>query len=110
MKPTKVWKFDEIYSIEVLDGRQLSAKVLIDWTCGQVLYDRACLDLLAAMKVLTGNSWTASDCEHERVKGRVGDEPAMQSFSIVNQFVNESEALQLADEFKGILKDLSELP
>ena len=57
MTPTKVWKFDDIYSIKVLDGNQLSAKVLIDWTCGQSLYDRACLDLLAAMKVLTENSW-----------------------------------------------------
>ena len=41
MTPTKVWTFDEIYSIEVLDGNQLSAKVLIDWRCGQSLYDRA---------------------------------------------------------------------
>ena len=106
MMPTKVWKFEEIYSINVIGENKLSAKVVIDWTCGQALYDRACLDLLAAMTVLTGNGWTVSDCEHERVEC----EPAMQSFSIVNQFVDESEALRLANEFKGILKDLAELP
>ena len=106
MTPTKAWTFDEIYSIEVLDGNQLSAKVLIDWTCGQSLYDRACLDMLVAMKVLTGNGWTVSACNHERVEL----ESAMQSFSIVNQFVDEDEAWKLAEEFKGILKDLSGLP
>ena len=110
MKPTKAWTFDEIYSIKVLDGNQLSAKVLIDWRCGQSLYDRACLDMLAAMKALTGNGWTVSECKHERVESRVEPEPAMQSFSIVNQFVDESEAWKLAEEFKGILKDLSGLP
>ena len=106
MTPTKVWKFDDIYSIKVLDGNQLSAKVLIDWTCGQSLYELACVDLLAAMKALTVNGWTASNCEHERVRTNA----AMKSFSIVNQFVDESEALRLADEFRAILKDLSELP
>ena len=110
MTPTKAWTFDEIYSIEVLDGNQLNAKVLIDWTCGQSLYDRSCLDMLAAMKVLAGNGWTVSACNHERVESRVEPEPAMQAFAIVNQFVDESEAWKLAEEFKGILKDLSGLP
>ena len=106
MKPTKVWTFPEIYSIEVLGENKLTAKVIIDWACGQFLYDRACLDLLAAMEVLTENGWTASDCEHERA----GSEPAMKSFSIFNQFVDADEANRLADEFRAILKDLSELP
>ena len=106
MKPTKVWTFPEIYSIEVIGENKLTAKVIIDWTCGQALYDRACLDLHSAMTELTENEWTASDCYHERVKS----DAAMQSFSIVNQFVDEDEALRLADEFKDTLKDLSGLP
>ena len=106
MKPTKVWTFKQVYSVEVLDGNKLTAKVLIDWTCGQALYDRACLDLHSAMTELTGNEWTVSDCYHERVR----TDAAMQSFSIVNQFVDEDEALRLADEFTATLKDLSGLP
>lgn len=111
MTPTKAWTFDEIYSIEVLDGNQLNAKVLIDWTCGQSLYDRSCLDMLAAMEVLAENGWTVSACKHGRIgEIRVQPEPGMRVFSIVNQFVDESEAWKLAEEFKGILKDLSGLP
>ena len=111
MKPTKVWTFPEIYSVEVLDGNKLTAKVIIDWTCGQALYDRACLDLHSAMTGLTENEWTASDCYHERVKSDgVKSDAAMQSFSIVNQFVDEDEALRLADEFTATLKGLSGLP
>ena len=106
MKPTKVWTFPEIYSIEAWDGNKLTAQVRIDWKCGQFLYDRACLDLLEAMTILTGNGWTVSDCEHERVEDRA----AMRTFSIVNQFVDESEALRLADEFKATLKDVAGLP
>ena len=106
MKPTKVWTFNEIYSVEVLDGNKLTAKVIIDWTCGQALYDRACLDLFSVATELAENKWTASECEHCRVEGEL----AMQSFSIVNQFVDEDEALRLAREFKDMLKDLSGLP
>ena len=105
MKPTKVWKFDEIYSIEVLDGRQLNAKVLIDWTCGQVLYERACDDLNTAMNTLAMNSWTPVVPWH----GQIGTKQEVNSFSISNQFVDEAEALRLADEFKDILKGLSKL-
>jgi len=43
MKPTKVWTFDDIYSIEVAGGNKLNAKVLIDWKSGRPLYDRACI-------------------------------------------------------------------
>jgi len=106
MKPTKVWTFDEIYSIEVLDGNQLNAKVLIEWTCGHSLYDRACIDMLESMTVLTSNGWTVSECNHERA----GTEPAMKSFSIVNQFVDEDEAWRLAAEFAAMLKESSGLP
>ena len=106
MKPTKVWTFDEVYSITVIGGNKMTAKVIIDWACGQTLYDRACIDMLESMTVLTSNGWTVSACNHERAE----HEPAMQSFSIVNQFVDESEAWKLAEEFKGILKDLSGLP
>ena len=104
MRPTKVWTFPEIYSIEVHRG-QLSAKVNIDWTCGQALYDRACLDLLAAATVLSESCWTISGCVSERIK----TEPALRSFSIVNQFVDENEALRLAAEFTATLKELSGL-
>ena len=103
MKPTKVWKFNDIYSVTVPEENKLHAKVLIDWTSGQALYEGACITLLTAMKALTGNGWTVSDCEHERV----GSDPAMQSFSIVNQFADELEAVQLAREFIGILEKLS---
>jgi len=106
MKPTKVWTFDDIYSIEVAGGNKLNAKVLIDWKSGRPLYDRACIDLLAAATVLAGNEWTASDCVNERIK----TDAALRSFSIVNQFVDEDEALRLADEFTATLKDLSGLP
>ena len=106
MRPTKVWTFAEIYSITVVGGNNLTVKVLIDWACGQALYDRACLDLLAAATVLTDNEWTVSACEHERS----GLERSMQSFSIVNQFADESEAVQIAVKVKAILKDLSGLP
>mgnify|MGYP000748212724 CR=1 FL=1 len=106
MKPTKVWTFSEIYSIEVIGENKLNAKVIIDWACGQVLYDRACLDLLQAMTILTGNGWTVSECEYERVEDRA----AMRTFSIVNQFVDEFEAFRLAREFTATLKDLSGLP
>ena len=106
MKPTRVWTFPEIYSIEVIGENKMTAKVIIDWACGQILYDRACLDLHSAMTELTDNEWTVSECGHERV----GTEQAMRTFSIVNQFVDEFEALRLADEFTGTLKDLSGLP
>ena len=106
MTPTKVWAFNDVYSITVIGGNKMNAKVMIDWACGQALYDRACIDMLESMTVLTINGWTVSACNHERV----GTEPSMQSFSIVNQFVDESEAWKLAEEFKGILKDLSGLP
>ena len=106
MKPTKVWKFKQVYSVEVLDGNKLTAKVIIDWTCGQSLYDRARLDLFSVATELTGNEWTASECEH----CRVGGELAMLTFSIVNQFVDEDEALRLAGELTGTIKDLSGLP
>lgn len=106
MTPTKVWKFDDIYYIKVWDGNKLTAAVVINWTSGQALYDRACLDMLTAMSILTENRWTASDCEHERA----GSEPAMRSFSIFNQFVDGDEALRLAREFAVTLKDLSGLP
>ena len=105
MKPTKVWKFDEIYLIKILDGNQLSVKVLIDWTCGQVLYERACDDLNTAMYKLTVNGWTPVGPWH----GQIGTTQEVNSFSISNQFVDEAEALQLADEFKDILKGLSKL-
>ena len=84
----------------------MTAKVAIDWACGQSLYDRACIDLLTAMTTLTENEWTVSECDHERVGAR----PAMRSFSVVNQFVDEDECIQLADEFRIILDGLSELP
>ena len=106
MKPTKVWTFDEVYSITVIGGNKMTAKVIIDWACGQSLYDRACIDMLESMTVLTINGWTVSACNHERV----GTEPSMQSFSIVNQFVDEDEAWRLAAEFAATLKDSSGLP
>ena len=106
MKPTKVWTFPKIYSIEVIGENKMNAKVIIDWGCGQSLYERACLDLHSAMTELTENEWTVSDCVHERV----GSEQAMRSFSIVNQFVDEDEANRLAEEFTGTLRDLSGLP
>ena len=105
MKPTKVWTFKEIYSVGVLDGNKMTAEVSIDWKCGQFLYDRACVDLLQAMAVLTDNQWTVSDCDYERVD----DHAAIRSFSVVNQFVG-TEALQLAAEFKATLQELSGLP
>ena len=105
MKPTRVWTFPEIYSIEVIGENKMNAKVIIDWACGQSLYDRACLDLLSVATELAGNEWTVSECEYERV----GTEKAMRSFSIVNQFVDEDEANRLAREFTTTLKDLSGL-
>ena len=106
MKPTKVWTFPAIYSIEVIGENKMNAKVIIDWGCGQSLYDRACLDLLEAMTTLTGNGWTVSECVYERVEDRAG----MRTFSIVNQFVDEDEANRLAEEFTGTLRNLSGLP
>ena len=105
MKPTKVWKFNDVYSVTVPEENKLHAKVLIDWTCGQVLYERACDDLNTAMYKLTVNGWTPVGPWH----GQIGTKQEVNFFSISNQFVDESEALRLADEFKGILKDLSGL-
>ena len=110
MTPTKVWTFDDVYSITVIGGNKMNAKVMIDWACGQALYDRACIDMLESMTVLTSNGWTASECIHERVESRIDDEPAMKSFSIVNQFVDEDESWRLAAEFAATLKDASGLP
>ena len=107
MKPTKVWTFPEIYSIEVIGENKLNARVIIDWACGQSLYDRACLDLFSAATELRENEWTVSECV--RVERALG-EPSLQSFAIVNQFVDEDEALRLSAEFTATLKDLSGLP
>ena len=107
MRPTKVWTFNQVYSVGVLDGNnKLTAEVSIDWKCGQFLYDRACLDLFSAASKLRENEWTISECE--RVESALG-EPSLRSFSVVNQFVGP-EALQLAAELKITLKELSGLP
>ena len=107
MKPTKVWTFEQVYSIGVLDGNsKLTAEVSIGWECGQCLYDRACLDLFSAATELRDNEWTISECD--RVESALG-KPSIRSFSVVNQFVG-TEALQLSAELKATLKELSGLP
>lgn len=103
--PTKVWKFNEVYSIEVHADHELRLDVIIDWTCGQSLYERAILDLKTLVTEIQEEGWTASDCANVQIGVGLG----LRTAKIVNQFVDRNEAEMLAADALIRLKEISEL-